>query len=183
MLARQNIPVFMKTITAISAVITAISVLVYQRFNIAAFETIAITFCTIFYHCFMRLMVGLFYQKKYNNKINYNKKRFYVGEREVTLYRRLQVKRWKKHLPTYRSEFFDPQTKTYEQIIMATCQSELVHETIVILSFLPIIASVWFGATEIFIITSVVAAIIDTLFVILQRYNRPRILRLLNHTK
>ncbi len=172
----------MKSITATSAAITVITALLFHRFNIAVYETLAITFGTVFYHFFMRLMVGLLYQKKCNNKIDYTKRWFYVGEREMKLYRRLQVRKWKKHLPTYRNDFFDLGTKTYEQVLMATCQSELVHETIVVFSFLPIIASVWFGASGIFVITSVVAAWFDTLFIILQRYNRPRIIKLLKRT-
>lgn len=58
------------------------------------------------------------------------------------------------------------------------CQAELVHETIVVLSFVPIIPSVLvFGDLPVFIITSLAAAIIDVTFVIIQRYNRPRIIR------
>ena len=41
--------------------------------------------------------------------------------------------------------------------MQATCQAELVHETIAVLSFLPIAAGVRFGAYPVFIITSVLA--------------------------
>ena len=62
---------------------------------------------------------------------------------------------------------------------MAMCQAELVHETIMVFSFLPIIASVWFESIGVFVITSIVSALIDLIFVIIQRYNRPRIIRIL----
>ena len=62
---------------------------------------------------------------------------------------------------------------------MAMCQAELVHETIIVFSFLPIIACVWFGTIEVFVITSIVSALIDYIFVVLQRDNRPRILKIL----
>jgi len=63
------------------------------------------------------------------------------------------------------------------------CQSELVHETIVMLSFLPILASTWFGSIGVFIITSMLGAFIDMIFVIMQRYNRPRIIEIVDRRK
>jgi len=45
--------------------------------------------------------------------------------------------------------------------------------------FLPIAEGIWFGAYPVFIVTSVLAAGCDTLFVMMQRYNRQRIMKLL----
>lgn len=82
-------------------------------------------------------------------------------------------------MPTYDTDTFDASKRSWDEIAQATCQSELVHETIVVLSFLPIASSVWLGELPVFIITSVIAAAIDMIFVIMQRYNRPRIVRLI----
>lgn len=54
------------------------------------------------------------------------------------------------------------------------CQAELVHETNMALSFLPLIAVRWFGAFYVFLLTSVCGA----LFVIMQRYNRTRVVKI-----
>jgi hypothetical protein len=43
---------------------------------------------------------------------------------------------------------------------------------------MPIIAIIWFGEPLAFIITSILSALFDLMFVIMQRYNRNRILRL-----
>ena len=59
------------------------------------------------------------------------------------------------------------------------CQAEIVHEVIVVLSFLPLLAAIPFGAFPVFLITSLLAAMYDLTFVIMQRYNRPRILKYL----
>lgn len=56
---------------------------------------------------------------------------------------------------------------------------ETQDETIVVLSFLPIASGIWFGAYPVFIITSVLSALFDLIFVVMQRYNRQRVLRLL----
>ena len=63
---------------------------------------------------------------------------------------------------------------TWDEIAQAMCQAELVHETIVVLSFLPVAASVWFGAAAVFLVTSLAAAAFDLMFVMMQRYNRGR---------
>jgi hypothetical protein len=81
-------------------------------------------------------------------------------------------------MPTYDSALFDPSLHSWTEIARAMCQAELVHEANVIASFIPLFFSVWFGAFSIFMTTSVLAAMYDLLFVLLQRYNRPRVLRM-----
>lgn len=66
-----------------------------------------------------------------------------------------------------------------DSVIRATCQAEVVHEIIIIVSFIPVVFSLWVGALPVFIITSFFgAAVCDLVFVVLQRYNRPRLIRL-----
>ena len=89
------------------------------------------------------------------------------------------MKDWKGKIPTYNPDLFDPQKHSWDEIAQATCQSELVHETIVVLSFLPILASIWFGSIGVFAVTSAFAAGTDMIFVIVQRYNRPRIIKII----
>ena len=59
------------------------------------------------------------------------------------------------------------------------CGAEIVHEIIMVLSFLPLLAIPVFGAFPVFLITSVLAALFDGVFVMAQRYNRPRLVRIL----
>ena len=68
---------------------------------------------------------------------------------------------------------------TPEQILANMCQAEVVHEIIVLCSFLPLAATPVLGALPVFLITSILAAVVDLIFVIAQRYNRPRIFRLI----
>ena len=63
------------------------------------------------------------------------------------------------------------------------CQAEIVHEVIIIFSFLPVLASYWFGSFAVFMITSIGAAAFDLMFVMIQRYNRPRIVKLAEREK
>ena len=75
------------------------------------------------------------------------------------------------------AENFSIKKHTWHEIAQAMCQAELVHETNMALGFLPLIAVRWFGAFYVFLITSVCGALFDFVFVIMQRYNRTRVVR------
>jgi hypothetical protein len=68
--------------------------------------------------------------------------------------------------------------KSFDEIAQAMCQAEIVHEIIIPLSFIPLAVIPRFGSAAVFIITSILAACFDLLFVIIQRFNRPRILKI-----
>ena len=112
------------------------------------------------------------------NKADYTKKWYQVSSLELKLYEKLKVKKWKKKMPTYDMDVFDVSKHTWEEIIQATCQSELVHETNIIFSFFPIVTSIWFGSFGVFLITSILGAVFDLMFVFMQRFNRSRMLKM-----
>ena len=85
-------------------------------------------------------------------------------------------------MPTFSPEEFLLQNRSAEELIQVTCQSEIVHEVNVLLSFVPLLFSIWFGSMGVFLITSCAAALFDSLFVIMQRYNRPRLMRLMRRS-
>ncbi len=173
----------MKIIAVLSFAATAVFAIIYQIKPLGIFLTLAITAGTVFYHFSMRLLVGGIFNKLMHNDADFNKKWFQITKAEQKLYDALKLKKWKKHLPTYDPSVFDTRLHTLEEIAKATCQAELVHETIALLSFLPIVASAWLGSAEVFIITSVLSAAFDLCFAALQRYNRPRLLKIINNRK
>ena len=158
---------------------TVLLSVLYQKTVCEVFLPLTITFGTISYHAAMRLLVGLAFRVVMQNRANYQKRWYHVGEHEMAFYEKLGIKNWKRRMPTYDHTLFDPRVHTWADIAQAMCQAELIHETIALLSFLPIAAGIWFGAYPIFIVTSVLAAGCDMLFVMMQRYNRQRIMKLL----
>ena len=62
--------------------------------------------------------------------------------------------------------------------------SELVHIAIVILSYVPLIISIFWSYLNdsilIFLITSILSSLMDMSFVVAQRYNSPRVKRLMS---
>ena len=169
-----------KGIAAFSLAATVILAISYKVTSSGILLPLAITSGTIAYHFVMRLMVGLAFHATMQNKADYRKRWYQVSKREMAVYEKLKVKQWKRRMPTYDPALFDPRLHTWEEIVQAMCQAELVHETIAVLSFLPILAGIWFGEYPVFIVTSVLSAACDMVFVIMQRYNRQRVTKLLN---
>ena len=169
-----------KGIAAFSLAATVILAISYKVTSSGILLPLAITSGTIAYHFVMRLMVGLAFHATMQNKADYRKRSYQVSKREMAVYEKLKVKQWKRRMPTYDPALFDPRLHTWEEIVQAMCQAELVHETIAVLSFLPILAGIWFGEYPVFIVTSVLSAACDIVFVIMQRYNRQRVTKLLN---
>lgn len=169
-----------KGIAAFSLAATVILAISYKVTSSGILLPLAITSGTIAYHFIMRLMVGLAFHATMQNQADYRKRWYQVSKREMAVYEKLKVKQWKRRMPTYEPALFDPRLHTWEEIVQAMCQAELVHETIAVLSFLPILAGIWFGEYPVFIVTSVLSAACDMVFVIMQRYNRQRVMKLLN---
>lgn len=165
-------------LTTLLVITTFVCVTAYNCSKSDALFTASISFGTVSYHFLMRLGVGLIFNKAMHNRADYTKKRYQCSPRELKLYERLHVKRWKNHMPTYDSALFNPKLHSWDEITQVSCQAELVHGTSALLSLFPILLSLWFGAAATFIITSLFAALFDTLFVIVQRYNRPRLIRM-----
>lgn len=164
-----------------SVLLCAVCSVLYGFLGAGVFYSLAITFGTIAYHFLMRLTVGYIFNITMKNKADYSKRWFQCRPWEMRLYNKLGVKRWKNKLPTFEPEVFDYNLHSWEEIAQAMCQAELVHGVIVVLSFAPIVFSVWFRAFWVFLITSIFAAAFDLTFVIIQRYNRPRIIKLIKH--
>lgn len=142
-------------------------------------ETVAISLGITFYHFSMRLAVGSLLDQKLRNEVDYHCAWFQERSFEPKLYAFAHVRIWKKHMPTFEADLFDLRTKNLESIVKATCQAEIVHEIIIVLSHLPILLGFAIGTWKVLIGTSVLAALIDLLFVMIQRYNRPRLVLLM----
>ena len=166
-------------ITALLFVAFLVSLPVFIITKNGALEGVTITLGITLYHFVMRLAVGYIVNSIMKNKANHNSFWFKEKRFEKKLYKLLRVRKWKKHLPTYSPEAFDITQKNAAEIIGATCQAEIVHEIITVLSLLPITLIPFLGGAVAFILTSILAALVDFLFVILQRYNRPRLIKVM----
>ncbi len=164
-------------------VLTIIFTISYQYSPNTVILSIAITFGTISYHFLMRLAVGYIVNGIFHNRFDYNRKQFQEKNFEKRLYEVLRVKKWKDKMPTFAPEMLDLKVHTLEEIAGAMCQSEVVHMIITVLCFVPVLATLIWGTFWVFFITSVLSACVESMFVIMQRYNRPRVIRMIEKHK
>ncbi|MBR4101603.1 MAG: hypothetical protein IKK51_06980 [Oscillospiraceae bacterium] len=161
-----------------SGIFLAICIALYLTQSVPLWLTLAITFGTIFYHFAMRLAVGSILHPLHRRHINTEHFWFRKKQFETKLYSVLKIQKWKISMPTYNPDDFSLEKHTPSQIVKTMCVSELVHECNVLLSFFPLLVVPVFGEFWVFFLTSLAAACYDLLFVLLQRYNRPRTARL-----
>lgn len=177
-MAKNNFPFIMKSLAIVSVLGTLLFILFYWHRPEDWILTCAISFGTTAYHFVMRLIVGYVVPRATNYDFNYQNSWFQPRKWEFALYKKLNVKRWKSKLPTYAPEQFSLEIQSPYRVIQNMCGAEIVHEIIMVLSFLPLVTVPFLGAFPVFLITSLVAALYDSIFVIAQRYNRPRLIRI-----
>ncbi len=98
---------------------------------------------------------------------------------EKKLYRLLRVKKWKGKALTYNPEEFSLKERSLEQIAATIRKSEIDHWINELISLSSILFAFLWGNWWIFILTAVIAMLFDAQFIVIQRYNRPRIMRLI----
>ena len=136
-----------------------------------------ILFMTVSYHFIIRLVIGTLVDAAFDNRIDSSKSWFEDSDAERAFYRLIGVRKWKKKIPTYDNAAFSMKKHSLEDIIGASCQAEIVHEINILASLASILFAIPFGVMWVFILTSIAGALFDLVFVIVQRYNRPRLIR------
>lgn len=169
----------MYAVSAASLVLMFVFSGIYKASGRGIFATLGVTAMTVGYHFTVRLVIGDVTDAIMRNEADWRKPWFRERKFEQRLYKKLKVKKWKGRLPTFDENAFKLGKQPIERIIGATCQSEIVHELDVLASLAAIFFAIPFGEVWVFVITSALGAVFDMIFVIMQRYNRPRLLRTL----
>ena len=140
---------------------------------------IGITAFIIMYHFWVRIIMGNV-SKIFKKHINYKQWWFKEKSFETNLYKLLRVKEWKGKALTYNPESFSLKVHSLEEIANTMVKSEVDHwinEAISLSTLLFIIP--WGDGKWAFIISAIFAMIFDSQFIIIQRYNRPRIVKII----
>ena len=141
-----------------------------------------ITAFTIMYHFWVRIIMGNV-SKLFKKHINYKQWWFKERSFEKGLYKLLRVKQWKGKALTYNPESFSLKQHSLEEIANTMTKSEVDHWINEIISITTISFEIPWGELWIFLLTAIIAMIFDSQFIIIQRYNRPRVLKVLNKNK
>lgn len=171
--------IFMYSVIAVTIIVAlACFVLYYGNYTQSDIVLWAgIVSFMIMYHFWLRIIMGnvtkLF---KINRNHWWFKEKFF----EKGLYKLLRVKNWKGKALTYNPESFSLKNNSLEDVVNVTVKSELDHWVNEIISVTSLFFSLLWGQFFIFLITATAAMIFDAQFIIIQRYNRPRLLKLIN---
>ena len=149
---KTNFPLIMRSIAFVTAFATAGLVLAYRYWNLEWILAAAISFGTTAYHFVMRLAVGYALPRATRYDFDYHHPWFRPRDWEGAFYKKLKLHRWKGQLPTYAPEQFDLKTNSLHRILQNMCGAEIVHEVIMVLSFLPLVLVPYFG--EVFVFSS-----------------------------
>lgn len=139
---------------------------------------IGITAFTITYHFWGRIILGNV-SKLFRKYINYQQWWFKEKKFEKKLYEILKVKKWKSKALTYNPEQFDLKQNSLEQIVNTMTKSEVDHWINEVISITTMFFGLIWGETWIFVLTAIAAMIFDGQFIVIQRYNRPRVIKTL----
>ena len=138
---------------------------------------IGVTCFTIMYHLWLRIIMGNVSKQL---KIEYTMPFFKERSFEKKLYRLLRVRKWKNKALTYNPELFSLKDNSLKEIANTMCKSEVDHLINVGLSLTTLLFALIWGQLWIFLVTAIFASAFDMQFVFIQRYNRPRVVRLIN---
>lgn len=139
-----------------------------------------VTTFTILYHFWGRILLGkLTAHFPIHHRHWWFKERFF----EKRLYKLLRVRKWKEKVLTFDPAAFDVTAHTYEELANTMSKAETDHWINEVLSLTTLLFPLIWGEFWIFFGTAIVAMLFDAQFIVVQRYNRPRVLRVIEHKK
>ena len=172
--------IFMYSVIAIGVILSVLCLSGYygEYTEIDIVLWTGITAFTITYHFWGRIILGNV-SKLFRKYINYKQWWFKERKFEKKLYEILKVKKWKGKALTYNPEQFDLKQNSLEQILNTMTKSEVDHWINEAISISTMFFGLIWGETWIFVLTAIAAMIFDGQFIVIQRYNRPRIIKIL----
>ena len=168
----------MYTIIAVTAITAAICLGTYYL-NISQNSGLlwtGIVAFMIMYHLWARIIFGnvtKLFKPDYSNRW-FREKKF-----EKHLYKLLCVHKWKDKTLTYNPGESSLRDRSFEEIARAMTKAELDHWVNQLISLASILFALLWGQWWIFILTAVASMVFDGQFIVIQRYNRPRILKII----
>ena len=170
---------FMDTVIILMVVCAAVCFALYYSGLVrhGALLWTGISAFTIVYHFKGRLIMGE-QTKKWN--ISYTHPFFRERKFERKLYKLLRVRDWRGKVLTYDPAAFDLKAHTLPEIANTMSKSEVDHWINELISLSTLLFGLIWGETWAFALTAFIAMLFDGQFILVQRYNRPRVVSLIN---
>ncbi|MBE6703622.1 MAG: hypothetical protein E7583_00015 [Ruminococcaceae bacterium] len=165
------------TIVLMTVLSTAMFVLYYGNFtDNGIILWIGIVSFMILYHFGIRILMGEI-SKLWH--ISYKHPWFRPRRFEKKLYGFLRVREWRDKVLTFNPDEFLMAKRTLPEIADTMAKAEIDHWINEIISVTAIFFCLLWGMFPIFLITSIAAMLFDAQFILVQRFNRPKIVRLI----
>ena len=174
--------IFMYSSVAVMAVLASSMFILYYGgiCKNAPVLWIGIVSFMILYHFGLRLLMGVFTK---HMGINYTHPFFKPRSFEKKLYKFLRVREWRDKVLTFEPDEFLMSKRTLFQIANTMSKAETDHWINEIISISAIFFFLIWGMFPIYLITSVAAMLFDAQFIVLQRFQRPKVVRLIEAEK
>ena len=172
--------IFMYCVIGVTLITSIICFYLYYG-NVQKTETIlwiGIIAFTIMHQFWGRIIMGNV-SKLFKKHINYKQWWFKEKGFEKRLYKLLRVKEWKGKALTYNPELFNLKQYSLEEIANTMVKCEIDHWINEAISLSTLLFIIPWGRTWAFVISAIGAMIFDSQFIVIQRYNRPRVLKII----
>lgn len=138
-----------------------------------------VSMMTVCYHFVVRITITTLFNAFCTPEIiNPNERQFQQKGFEKGLYSKIRVRRWKNSFSSFDPHNFSLRFYSIDELIFEGCKAEMAHRICFFVGFLSLIFTVWFGAFTIYLTASVIGAIYDLAIIVVQRFNRPRLMRI-----
>lgn len=134
----------------------------------------------VMYHFWLRIIMGNVTKRW---KIHYSQRWFRERPFEKKLYRILRVRRWKEKVLTYDPAAFSVKDHSLEEIANTMTKAETDHWVNQVISLITLLFAIPWGAFWLFFAVAIFAMLFDAQFIVVQRYNRPVVLRVIERRK
>lgn len=173
----------MDAVMILTAALAAVCFTVhYGFFKNAVILWTGVAAFTALYQLWLRLALGKAVGR-FKSRIRYDGWLYRERKFEKKLYKALRVKKWKDKVPTFNPELFVLSDFTMEEIAVTMAKVETDHWVNVLISLSTLLFALIWGAWWIFFAVAMAAIAFDGQFIAIQRYNRPRVVRLINRRR
>lgn len=168
----------MHIMIGIASVLSLISFYVYYFKGVksALFLWTGMISLLIVYQFSLRLIFGTVNS---HLPISYRQRLFRELGFEKNIYKRIYIKKWKHKVPTYNPELFVLENFSMEEIASTMAKVEADHWTNIIISLSTLLFILIWGRAWFFVPVVIFAVLFDLVFISIQRYNRPRVLKII----
>jgi len=181
---KSGAALFIDKVIEICVIIMVVCFIIYYTNcfkNDAILYTGVVAF-VIVYQLGLRLEFGSI-TSKIKEKLNSNMLLFRVRKFENVLYKILKVKKWKSKAITYDPEAFNIRKNSKDEVLKTMLKSELDHWINELISLSTLLFAFIWGAFPALLTACILVMLFDMQFIFIQRFNRPRLERLIKREK